>query len=239
MNRPFYRRHYAAAVMLLLALAPARLAAAPAPGKAGIQFSCMVWEHHEGPTLFYRDGEAYLPLKLRAGNRSQLYPLKNAHAFELFVAAVDSDGKPIYNPVGRAALVAGTGRMLFMIDPLGNPADLKFRVIGMDDALETFPPGTFRFANFTTTPLQVKFGGQVNPLPAAGMKVVKSNVSAKGGFLPFILGNSTGKIVFETRLFGQPTGRDIVFIGGSSTGGEIKVKFLTEIIPPEVPEPKG
>jgi hypothetical protein len=110
----------------------------------------------------------------------------------------------------------------------------------MNDALDVFPPGSFRFVNFSAAALQVKFGGQIHKLPAGEMSVIKSNVSEKGGFLAFFMGNATGKIVFETRLFGQPTGRDMVLIGPPARPeGEPMVKFLTEIIPPEPPKPGG
>jgi hypothetical protein len=108
----------------------------------------------------------------------------------------------------------------------------------MDDALDNFPPGTFKFLNFSKSALQVKFGDKITQLPAGEMSVVKSNVPKLGGFVPFIISDARGKIIFETRLFGQPTGREIVFIGPpAKPAGLPRVKFLTEIIPSEPPQP--
>jgi hypothetical protein len=205
-----------------------------------MEFSCVVWQQLPIIPVFYRDGKNYLPLEFSLGNRSQLYPLNEAVTLELYEKTVGADGATTYKLVGKAHVVAGTRRMLFLIDPVSNSTGLPLRVFGVNDALDVFPPGTFRFVNFSTTALQVKFGGQIHKLPAGEMSVIKSNVSEKGGFLPFFIGDASGKIVFETRLFGQPTGRDMVFIGPpTKPEGEPMVKFLTEIIPPAPPKPGG
>jgi hypothetical protein len=198
----------------------------------------MVWEPLPIAAVFYRDGKSYLPLEFFPGNRSKPYPLKEGDALELYEKAAGADGATTYKLVGKAPLVANTRRMLFLIDPTPSATGLPLRLFGVNDALDVFPPGTFRFINFSTAALQVKFGGQTSKLPAGKMCVVKSNVSEKGGFLPFFIGDATGEVVFETRLFSQPTGRDMVFIGAPATpGGRYLVKFLTEIITPEPPKP--
>jgi hypothetical protein len=205
-----------------------------------VEFSCLVWEPLPIPEVFYLDGKSYLPLEFSLGNRSQLYPLKQATGLELFVKESGANGATTYKLVGKAPLAAGTRRMLFVIYPVPNSGGLPLRLIAVDDSLNTFPPGTFKFVNFSNSALQVKFGGRNTKLPAGDISVVKSNVSEKGGFLPFLIGDANGQIVFETRLFGQSSGREMVFIGTpAEPGGLPRVMFLTQIIPPEPPKPGG
>ena len=204
------------------------------------EFSCLVWESLPIAAVFYRDGNSYLPLEFSPGNRSQLYPLSEVTALELYEKVTAADGATTYKLVGKAPWQAGARRMLFLVDPVPNATGMPLRIFGVNDALDVFPPGTFRFLNFSNATLQVKFAGQVKKLPAGEITIVKSNVSEKGGFLPFQIGDSDGKVVFETRLFSQPSGREMVFIGNpAEPGGLARVKFLTEIIPPEPPKPKG
>ena len=236
-SRPSFRRLISAGVFLLAAC-PVFLRAQPAPAKPAVEFSCLVWEPLPLPAVYYRDGKSYLPLEFSPGSRSQLYPLKEGTDLELSVKEVGADGAATYKLVGKAPLVAGTRRMLFIIDPAPEPADLPLAIFGVDDGLDVFPPGTFRFANFTAAPLQVKFGGQTTKLPARAISVVKSDVPENGGFLPFLIGDANGKTVFETRLFGQPTGRDMVFIAPpAKPAGRLSVKLLPQIIPPAPPKP--
>ena len=211
------------------------------PGHSGsIQFSCAVWEKLSYPELFYRDGKSYLPLEFFPGNRSQLYPLKDGNALELYEKVTAEDGEVTYQLVGKAPLVAGARRMLFLVDPVANASRLPLKLYGVNDALDVFPPGTMRFFNFSPTELQVKFAGQVSKLTAGGMSLVKSNVSEKGGFIPFLIGDPKGAVVFETRLFSQPTGRDMVFISApAQPGGRVLVKVLPQLIAPEPPQPAG
>jgi hypothetical protein len=231
---------FSAACVLLLAICPALLRAQSATEKPGPEFSCLVWEALPIAAVFYRDGKSYLPLVFSPGNRSQLYPLKDAAALELYEKVTAADGATTYKLIGKAPWLAGARRMLFLVDPVPKATGMPLRIFGVNDALEVFPPGTFRFLNFSSATLQVKFAGQVNKLPAGEITVVKSNVSEKGGFLPFQIGDGDGKVVFETRLFSQPSGREMVFIGNpAEPGGLARVKFLTEIIPPESPKPKG
>ncbi len=77
------------------------------------------------------------------------------------------------------------------------------------------------------------FGGQITEIRPGEIQVVKAKIPAKGGFMPFMLGDPSGNIVFETRLFGQPAGREMVFIGNAAKPeGQPKVMFLTQVIPP-------
>jgi hypothetical protein len=110
----------------------------------------------------------------------------------------------------------------------------------VNDALDVFPPGTIRVINFSSAELQVKFAGRAGKLPRGGMSLVKSNVSKKGGFIPFQIADPKGKVVFETRLFSQATGRDMVFIGDPAKPGDrLPVKVLPQLIAPEPPQPAG
>lgn len=209
-------------------------------GGAGvIKFSCLAWEPLSIPELFYRDGKDYLPLELAPGNRSQLYPMKSGNTLELYVKIDGVDGISPYKLVGKAPWLEGARRMLFLVDPVSNSSGMPLRILGVNDALDVFPPGTFRFLNFSNATLHVKFAGQVHKLPVGEITVVKSNVSEKGGFLPFQMSDSNGKTIFETRLFSQPSGREMVFIGNPAEPVELpRVKFVTEIIPPEPLKPR-
>jgi hypothetical protein len=222
--------------IFLLAATPTLLRAQSATEKPAVEFSCLVWEPLPFPAIFYFDGKSYLPLELSPGNRSKLYPLQESAALELYVNDVGDDGSETYKLIGQSPLLAGTRRMLFVIEPAEQSAGLPLTIFGIDDALDNFPPGTFKFLNFSKSVLQVKFGSEITPLPADEIRVVKSNAPKLGGFLPFMIGDARGNIVFETRLFGQPTGREIVFIGPpAKPGGPPRLNFVTQIIPPEPP----
>ena len=235
-----YFQFLSTACLLLILACPLHLHAQSAAAKPTVEFCCVVWEPLPITAVFYRDGKSYLPLEFFPGNRSQLYPLKDGNALELFEKVTAADGTITYRLVGKAPLVAGARRMLFLVDPVANAKGLPLRLYGVNDALDVFPPGTIRFFNFSTAELQVKFAEQVSKLPAGGMSLVKSNVSENGGFIPFLIGTPKGEVVFETRLFSQPTGRDMVFIGApAQPGGRVPVKVLPQLIAPEPPKPAG
>lgn len=233
------RRHFLSiACLFLMVAAPSQLPAQSAAEKSTAEFCGVVWEPLPMAAIFYRDGKSYLPLELSPGSRSQLYPLKEGNALELFEKVTAADGAATYKLVGKAPLVTGARRMLFLIDHAPNATGLPLRLYGVNDALDVFPPGTLRFFNFSNAELQVKFAGQASKLTAGAMSLVKSNVPENGGFIPFLIGDPKGEVIFETRLFSQPSGRDMVFIGApAQPGGRVLVKVLPQLIAPEPPQP--
>jgi hypothetical protein len=60
-----------------------------------------------------------------------------------------------------------------------------------------------------------------------------------GGFRPFIIGNAKGKQIFGTRLFGQPSGRELVFISPPlrRDSNSPRVKFVSQLIGKPVVKP--
>jgi hypothetical protein len=229
-----------AAWILLLAACPTPLRAQSGTGRAAVEFCCVIWEPLPFTEVFYQDGESYLPLEFSPGERSKLYPMKKGGALKLYKKKAGADGALRYILLGKAPLVPKTRRMLFVIAPVPGTTGLPLRLYGVDDSLDAFPPGTSRFFNFSTAALQVRFGGKTSKLPAGEVTVVKSDVAKSGGFIPFLIGDLKGEVVFETRLFSQPTGRDMVFIGAPATpGGRVLVKLLPQLVSPEPPKPAG
>lgn len=228
MNLTFFTK----LMLLLLMAAPLFIQAQQQSGP--VKFSCVIWKSLSFSEVFYRQGKDYIPLKLSAGNRSELYPLKGAAALELyiFIAAAKSEtGKAEYQLVGQSTFPVGIKRILYFITENNDPGGLPLRLSGVDDSLLTFPRGAFRFVNLTNVPLDVSFGGEVNEIAPKKMTMVKSKVSRAGGLLPFIVKDSAGRNVYENRFFAQETGRDMVFIlPPTNTGGRVIVKLLPQLI---------
>jgi len=213
------------------------------PGHSGsIQFSCAVWEKLTYPELFYLDGGEYLPIEISVGQRSKAYPLKGAETLELFIrkkmpaGAAQSNAAVEYERVGTAPLLPDVKRILFLIDAKKDANGLPLRVLGIDDSLEIFPAGSYRFFNQTPDLLRIKFGGATHDLPQGALKVVTPELPEAGGFLPVIIKNEQGHILLENRFLAQRTGRELVIIGPPAEGRTgIAIRFLSEIIPASPP----
>jgi hypothetical protein len=209
-------------------------------GKASssIEFSGLAWGALPFQKIFYRQSDKFLPLTLPTNQRSALYPLKGEEALQLYIPKEQPDGKAAYELVGQAAVPDGTKQVLFLIKPAQEGAKLPLRVYGIDDSLSAFPVGSFRFLNFTNLPLKVDFAGSVRDIPMGELSVVKPQIPELGGFLPFLIKDAGGNIGFQTRLFAQPRGREMVVIVPPTKETEkISVMFIPQIIPyPLVPE---
>jgi hypothetical protein len=207
-----------------------------------IEFTCAVWDNLPYPELFYQDGKRHQPLELTAGQRSKVYPLKGVGVLELFIRnekATDtgtSNASPEYERVGIAPLLKGVKRMLFLIEAKKDSNGLPLQLLGMDDSLETFPAGSFRFFNQTPNLLRIDLAGVTHELPHGALKVATPELPEAGGFLPAIIKNEEGRNVLENRFFAQRSGRELVIISPPAEGRtELIMRFLSETIPVSPP----
>ena len=211
--------------------------------KKGVQFSCMLWEGPLPEKIYYQDGEDYREVVPYTSSRSLPHWLEKSKEFRLFTmtqpeAKDGKEQKPVYTLVGQSKLLPGISPVLFLLFPSQGEEDFKIRIMALDDSLEGFPAGSFRFANFSTADLVVKFAGAVKKIPAREMTIMQSKIGKKGGLVPFLIGNENGEKVFETRLFAQASGREIVFIGPpKQVGGLPSVRFLPQLLPQKLPKP--
>lgn len=211
--------------------------------KKGVQFSCMLWEGPLPQKIYYQDGEDYREVVPYTSSRSLPHWLEKSKEFRLFTmtqpeANGGKEQEPVYTLVGQAKLLPGISPILFLLIPSQIEEDFKIRIMALDDSHEGFPAGSFRFANFSAADLMVKFAGAVKKIPAREMTIMQSKIGKNGGMVPFLIGNESGEKVFETRLFAQASGREIVFIGPpKKEGGLPSVRFLPQLLPQKLPEP--
>lgn len=230
-------------ILAALFIALASLQTQAQSKKPGIEFSCMLWEGPLAEKIYYQDGEEYREVIPFTGSRSLPHRLEKSKQFSLFTMkeVEGGNGKEpelVYTLVGQTALLPGVERILFILFPTKDEASeaLEIRIMALDDTLKGFPPGSFRFVNFSGGDLMVKFAGVIKKIPAQEITMMQSKIGKLGGLAPFILGNNEGQKVFETRLFAQPNGREIVFIGKpKEVGGLPKVRFLPQLLPQKLP----
>jgi len=215
-------------------------------GETGaVEFTCAVWEHLPYPELFYRQGSEHLPLVLSEGQRSKVFPLKKAESLELFTrkdkaaAAGTSNVTLEYELIGTAPLLKGVKRMLYLIESKKDAKGLPLQILGIDDSLEKFPAGSFRFINQTQDLLRIEFGGTICELPPGAMELMLPEIPDAGGFLPAIIKNAEGRNLLENRLLAQRLGRELVIIKPPAEGRtELVMKFLSDVIPVSPPPVK-
>ncbi len=220
-------------LLLTFILCPLMLSAQADKKAVKSQFSCVSWDKLSMKELFFRDGKKFTPLRVRAKNRSELYPLGKNQALELYVKLEDGEEEE-YSLVGKASIPENSGRVLFFITEVKSPKNsrgLPLSISGIDDSLKTFPPGSFRFMNNTSVPLTVIFDKQKKNIPPRKMSVIKFNSPSGGGLIPFYIRGPKGEDLYENRLFGKPTGRDMIFIGAPSRrGGRLNILLLPQIV---------
>jgi len=200
-------------------------------------FSCVIWEPL-GYELFYYHQELYRPLKLPLKRRSELFEIApNTEFLELFRQVTTEEGETVYQLAGRAPIVEKTDRILYFLSKNERDAEMPIRLFGIDDSLEAFPSGSFRFLNTTQVPLSVMINETKADVPPRGIVVVSPEIPKSGGFLPFYIADlERQKVIYQTRLYGQAKGRNMAFIlieEDQTTQGRVNIRFLSELIPDE------
>lgn len=216
------------------------VAAGQSNGKEkGVQFTCMLWSG-EAIEVFYRDGDKPKPIRITPGRRSYPHQLEKSTDFLLVKENPDAktdEGESPYIVLAKSPIMP-TKKMLFiLIDNDSTTEDqLPYRVIALDDSTSNFPAGSFMFYNMNQEDVFVDFGGGIKVVKGNKTTKYKTSVSSDGGLIPFQIRNKEGQKIFETRLFGQPKGREIVFIGPpKKEGGLPSLRFLSQIVAQEKP----
>jgi len=236
----FMRKFFAATILAVVLFSPS-LHAQEEKTKSSFEFSFVTWKNLTVAPVFYRDGDKYHEIDLIRAQRSELYRFKKPQAqMLLYTQGENEEGEIVYKLAGKTAIKAASSRMLFFIQDhveVG-PDQLPLILSGIDDSLDAFPMGSFRFVNSTKLPLQVLFPSSRKALPPQSAEVLIPKIPELGGFIPIYILDADKNIVFQSRFFGQPRGRKMVFIAPpKKPGGKVNLAFLPQIIPP--PADKG
>lgn len=231
-----------------------------------IGFSCLHWDEIPEEKLYYRDGEHYHPIKFRHGARSEIKVLEGMSDFELYGERENpQQGEMPYVLLGKVAIPADLRDVLFYIIADQGEDRTVYQIITMDDSLEAFPRAMFRFVNLSGRELSVEFSGQTRHFAIGQIAEMPYKILDGGGtFVPCVIravvkeqaGPAENeqnreqtedearklpepeKILFGTRLFGQPNGREIVVMRPSPVEGSerLKLKFYNQLIPRQLPQ---
>lgn len=198
----------------------------PYKGKAftAIALSAIPYEN-----LYYRNGSKFIEITWKNGRRSDPYPLSEASALELYID--HDDPKKPYLMVGKAPLVAGTQKMLYFVGQNGSNKEgqLPLKIYGIDDSKDAFPDSSYRFINFVSAPLVIDFNQKRFLVKPGQPKVQKLSLSQAGGFTPFVVRTSKGKVLGGTRLFSHAANREMVLIFPPKKGKKrMDIRFYSE-----------
>ena len=232
------RHHLLSAILLCLACTSSLSAQQPAGG--ALQCSFVTWENLSIPALLYKDGDNYHEIKMMKRQRSQLYEMKRGQAeMQLFREVVNDEGETVYAVVAKSPIKPGSSSMLFFIQERSEKkeGELPLLLSGIDDSLEAFPMGSFRFVNNTKTPVQVLFPSSKDVVQARSAKVLVPKIPQLGGFIPLYILDMNKNVLFQSRFFGQPRGRKMVFVNPpKGPESKVHVAFLPHIVPLPPPD---
>lgn len=229
-------------ILCCLALSPQFASAQPAPTLSSFQFSCVSFKELS-LDLYYLNENTYEKIDMRPQQRSRLYKLKPVgELVSFYTQETDENGVISYRVVGQAKVIPQAERMLFFLSELGVENELPLRVVGVDDSLNVFPPGSFRFVNMTNLSLRAVIE-DVNVLIAPGsMRVINPEIPADGGFIPFYVGDESGQeVLLETAIYSQPRGREMLFVTLEPVerrSDQVKIQYLSENVPPPIKKPE-
>lgn len=123
--------------------------------------------------VFYSSGGKAIPVKINTEFRSPYYSYNGPRANLAFFRQVPGpDGKLIPKPVGAVNLTGAGNRPLLIFVQQPNVAG-SYVIHPFSDSSKDVPPGGFRFINFTTRKIAMKFGQQKILIPSGEQVIVR------------------------------------------------------------------
>ncbi|MGB2402131.1 MAG: hypothetical protein ACPIA7_01840 [Akkermansiaceae bacterium] len=225
--------------LLLLGL-PSELKAQTEEPTKVVECTYIYWDGVPNEEFFFRIGDEYYPMNFRRGARAKMLSVARMEKFQLFKKSKQAVDMPDVDDVGYEFLAETLvpehmNQVLFLViapDEGLEVEEQKYRVFALDDSVEVFGRKTFRFVNLTQQVISVDFAEETPDIPPNDDIVIPTKVDKSGGFVPCIIRDPEGKIVFGTRLFCQPNSREIVFIRPSIRKNidTLRVKFFSQFV---------
>jgi hypothetical protein len=196
--------------------------------------------------VFYSSGGKAIPVRIETEFRSPYYAYKGPRTKLAFFRQVPGpDGKLIHQPVGAVNLTGAGNRPLLIF--VQQPGDARSYVIHpFADSSKDVPPGGYRFVNFTTRTIAMKFNQQKIIIPSGEQVIVHGEPGNPNSINPVqmfgVLLNDEIKPIYSDLWSYNPTMRGLVLISPTtlnSTGAEVKCLNEHIILIPEDPEPKA
>jgi hypothetical protein len=123
--------------------------------------------------VFYSSGGKAIPVQINTEFRSPYYSYTGARTNLAFFRQVPGpDGKLIPKPVGAVNLTGAGNRPLLIFVQQPNVAG-SYVIHPFSDSSKDVPPGGFRFVNFTTRKIAMKFGQQKIIIPPNEQMIVR------------------------------------------------------------------
>lgn len=173
-------------------------------------------------------------IDFRPGERSREYSASGPLVFFTVTQPAAANMAPVRNRVAQAIIPEGTKRALLLFVPNNSSetaADL-YRVLVLEDALDTFPASTVRFINASGMQLagliaqsQVTFGAGISaPYPAGNGLRVQLAMSSRDRFFPS----------FDQEFLVEPTQRLICILlpPESSNSPLVRWAYISDYIAP-------
>lgn len=204
-------------------------------------FVCVAWEPLPFE-VFYFDGDDYKSVDLRIKQRSKPYELPAGELFQIFREREEAAGEIVYEIAGSASIPTHAEVTLFLLSQAPPDAEVPLRMFGIDDSMKAFPPGSFRFFNVSGRSLLIRINETNIEIGPREIQVIQPEIPEFGGFIPFFIADKASKrIIYETKFYGQRSGRNMGFIlieAEDDRPDRVRIRFLTELVRVEPPPSK-
>jgi hypothetical protein len=203
----------------------------PAPAFS-VRFRTLGWKTNiPENTLFYHVKDTEKSISVMSDSRSLFYDYRGPSEITFYQNIPGADGTPRPTAVCSAELKdAGDWPLLIFSKEAGTPEKFKIRVI--PDDLQAFPPGSFRFVNYTTLQPTAKVGSKSVTLAPDEITTIKEQPSGDNRTLFVSVlqpGSKTQPILYSNNWAYYPGQRTMVFIvPESNRTGYCQVQRMTE-----------
>lgn len=219
--------------LLLAGLVPCPIAAQAlaeeesAPVKVSLR--ALGWDKTIRDLYLFSEDE-YQRLIIPSGGMSLEYEYIGPPQIRFFrKGPTDADGDPTWLPATAPKVVEGGREYLFVFRETGE--DTGRYAVAMHAANPSeFPPGAFRFFNFSVHPLACRLGSIEFTVPPGGSQIVPMDPPAENHFVTFLAHEVEGEwqLLFKTKWAWYPNKRSYVFVSSDPLTEETSLKIVEE-----------
>ena len=188
-----------------------------APSNVKVRFRVLGWD--DSPVdLNYAKGKNDVSLVISQGSRSLFYDYSGPSVIDFYRIKTGEDGKPV-KEIAAQFDVKDAGPWPLVILAMNKTKPGSYYTMVLKDDLESFPAGSYRFANFTALPVVGSLGSETFNLASKAINLIAAQPQSDSTTLFVSLRAQKGPAmvpIYTNNWRYQTTLRTLVFILPSS-----------------------
>ncbi|WP_309384383.1 hypothetical protein [Cerasicoccus frondis] len=206
---------------------------------AGYHYRAISWEGSIKNELYRREGDHYAPINLYSTARTEPFWHAGGNPITFYSKQTGANNTESYTPAVSANVPDSIKQPLFIFTKnRSQNGGASYKILVLDDSVNTCPPGSYRFMNWTDKNIAGRLGKQTFTIaPKAGKTIDPTSTPDPSLTIQLVeLTDPENKRLYASRWVNQANARKLVLMVPREELGRssVRIKIIADYTDPSV-----